>query len=128
MGTSEIEVQLSITELDTDADQIDELTGYLMRDLRDLGVESVERPTGERAPEGGKAADAFTLGTLALVAVPAFLPKLLEFLQAWTLRGENRTVSIKTPAGLEVKFTPEEPLSHDELLALVEKLTQAHVK
>jgi hypothetical protein len=57
--------------------------------------------------------------------VPAFLPKLVEFLQAWTLRGENRTVRIKTPAGLEVEFTPEKKMSEAEVLALVEKLAQA---
>jgi hypothetical protein len=39
------------------------------------------------------------------------LPKLVEFLQAWTLRGENRTVRIKTPGGLELEFTPEKKMS-----------------
>jgi hypothetical protein len=88
-----------------------------------LGAESVERPSGEAVPEGAKG-DAFTLGALALVAVPTFLPKLVEFLQAWTLRGENRTVRIKTPAGLEVEFTPEKKMSEAEVLALVDKLAK----
>ncbi|MFB0533374.1 MAG: hypothetical protein ACETWR_00155 [Anaerolineae bacterium] len=57
--------------------------------------------------------------------MPAFLPKLVEFLQAWTLCGENRTVRIKTPAGLELEFTPEKKMSEAEVLALVEKLAQA---
>jgi hypothetical protein len=95
----------------------------LLRDLRELGAESVERPSGESVPEGAKG-DAFTLGALTLAAVPAFLPKLVEFLQAWALRGESRTVRIKTPAGLEVEFTPEKKLSEAEVLALVEKLAQ----
>jgi len=128
MTTNEIKLDLTIEEPGADDERVDELTLRLMRDLRDLGAESVERPTGEPTPEGGKAAAAFTLGALALVAVPAFLPKLLEFLQAWALRGEKRTVKIKTPAGLEVEFTPEKRLSQDELLALVEKLAKAQVK
>jgi hypothetical protein len=94
-----------------------------MRDLRDLGAEYVERPRGGPTQEGAKGADAFTWGALALGAAPAFLPKLVEFLQAWTLRGEKRTVKIKTPAGVEVEFTPEKRLSQDELLALVQRLT-----
>ncbi len=52
------------------------------------------------------------------------LPKLVEFLQAWSLRGESRKLTIKTPAGLEVEFTPERKLSEAELLALVDKLSQ----
>ena len=123
MTSSEIPLYLTITEADADAERLDELAGRLLRDLRELGAESVERPSGEAVPEGAKG-DAFTLGALTLAAVPAFLPKLVEFLQAWALRGENRTVRIKTPAGLEVEFTPEKKLSEAELLALVEKLAQ----
>lgn len=124
MTSSEIPLYLTITEAEADAESLDELTGRLLRDLRELGAESVERPSSEAVPEGAKPGDAFTLGALALVAVPAFLPKLVEFLQAWALRGENRTVRIKTPAGLEVEFTPEKKLSEAGLLALVEKLAQ----
>jgi len=123
MTSSEIQLYLTVTEADADAESLDELTGRLLRDLRELGAESVERPSGEDVPEGAKG-DAFTLGALALVAVPAFLPKLVEFLQAWALRGESRTVKIKTPAGLEVEFTPEKKMSEAEVLALVEKLAQ----
>ena len=124
MTPNEIQLQLTIAEADADAEILDELTRRLMRDLRDLGAESVERPAGEPAPEGAKG-DPFTLGALALVAMPVLLPKLVEFLQAWSLRGESRKIKIKTPAGLEVEFTPEKILSQDELLALVEKLAQA---
>jgi hypothetical protein len=124
MNSFEIPLHLTITEAEADVESLDELTGRLLRDLRELGAESVERPSGEAVPEGAKG-DAFTLGALALVAMPAFLPKLVEFLQAWTLRGENRTVRIKTPAGLEVEFTPEKKMSEAEVLALVEKLAQA---
>jgi len=124
MTLTEIQLDLTVTEAGADAERLDELTSRLLRDLRDLGVESVERSSGGAVPEGAKG-DPFTLGALALVAVPAFLPKLVEFLQAWSLRGEDRKVRVKTPAGLEVEFTPEKTLSQAELLALVEKLAQA---
>ena len=125
MTSTEIQLHMTVTEEDADPERLDELTGRLLRDLRELGAESVERPSGGVTPEGAKG-DTFTLGALALVAVPAFLPKLVEFLQAWSLRGESqgRRVKIKTPAGLEVEFTPEKKLSQAELVALVENLTQ----
>ena len=125
MASTEIQLHLTVTEEDADPERLDELTGRLLRDLRELGAESVERPSGGVTPEGAKG-DTFTLGALALVAVPAFLPRLVEFLQAWSLRGESqgRRVKIKTPAGLEVEFAPEKKLSQAELVALVEKLAQ----
>jgi len=116
---TEIQLGLSISKAGADDEWVDELTTHLMRDLYDLGAESVKRPDGRVAPNGGKG-DPFTLGALALIAVPALLPKLVEFLQAWSLRGENR--KIKTPAGLEVEFTPDKKLSEDELVSLVGKL------
>ena len=124
MVSSEIELQLAVTEAEADAERLDQLTRRLMRGLRDLGVESVERPPGEAPPEDAKG-DPFTLGALALALVPALLPELVEFLRDWARRDEGRTVKIKTPAGLEVEFTPGEKLTETELASLVEKLSLA---
>jgi hypothetical protein len=123
MLTNKTQLHLTIADLDADTEQVDKLTCRLIRELRDLGAESVKRMTNTEAPEYIKG-DVFTLGALSLVALPAFLPKLVEFLQAWTLRGENRTVRVKTSAGLEVEFTPENQLSQDDILDLVRKLEQ----
>jgi hypothetical protein len=123
--TNDVQLHLTIAEPGAGAERVDDLTQRLMRDLRDLGAEYVERPSGGPTQEGAKGADAFTWGALALGAAPAFLPKLVEFLKEWTLRGEKRTVKIKTPAGMEVEFTPEERLSQDEIVSLAEKLAQA---
>ena len=122
MASTEIQLDLTITDKDADAEWLERLTGHLMQDLRELGAESVERPSGGPVLEGTRGS-ASTPGALALAAVPAFLPKLVDFLPAWSLRGESRTVKIKTPAGFEVEFTPEKKLSEAELLALVENLT-----
>jgi hypothetical protein len=123
MPSSEIDLVISVDEAGSDAEQLDTLTTYLQRDLRELGVDSIERSTAGAAPEGAKG-DPFTLGALALVVAPVLLPQLLEFLQAFSLRGEQRVVKIKTPDGLEVEFTPEKRLSEAEVLALAKKLTQ----
>jgi hypothetical protein len=121
MTSPEIELVVFIDEADSDAERLDTLTAYLQRDLRELGVDSVERPGGAETPDGAMG-DPFTLGALALVVAADVLPKLVEFLQAFTLRGEQRVVRIKTPDGLEVEFTPEKRLSEAEVLALAQKL------
>ena len=123
MSTNDVRLDMLIAEPDADVERVDALTRRLMRDLRDLGAESVEMTAAEPPLEGAKSPGAFTLGALALVAAPTFLPKLIEFMQAWTLRGENRVVKIKTPNGVEVEFTPEKRLSQDEVVDLVGKLT-----
>lgn len=114
---------LSITTGETDPERLDELTRQLAGELRDLGASSVERMEEANALPGAKG-DPFTIGALLLVALPALLPNLVSFLQAWSLRGENRRVRIKTPAGLEVEFSPEKRLNQAELLALVGELSK----
>lgn len=120
---NDIGLNITIVDADGDAEQLDRLTSYLQRDLRELGVDAVERTVGDSVPKGAMG-DPFTLGALALVVAPVVLPKVLEFLQAYVLRGEQRKVRIKTPAGLEIEFTPEKRLSQAEVLALAEQLTQ----
>lgn len=123
MFSPEIQLYLTVDEADADSERLAELTTRLQRDLHDLGAESVERPHKETPLQGAKG-EPFTIGALVLVVVPVLLPKLVEFLQGWSLRGENRKVRIKTPAGLEIEFTPEKKFSEAELLALVEKLSE----
>jgi hypothetical protein len=117
-----VKLLITIDQADIDAQQLDELTHYLLRDLRALGVESIERPSNENIPEGAKG-EPFTLGILALAVMPNLVPKLVEFLQSWTLQKENCAVKIKTPAGLEIEFTPEKRLTQAELISLVERFS-----
>ncbi len=49
--------------------------------------------------------EAVTAGAIAIAVLPTFLPKLVEFIQAWALRGQGRTVKFKGKvAGQEVEF------------------------
>jgi hypothetical protein len=123
MIQNNVSFQITISEEEAEPERMDQLTIQLRRDLLDLGVEKAERPAGE-APALGSKGEAFTIGALALAAVPALLPNLMAFIQSWVLRGENRKIKIKTPEGLEVEFTPEKTMSEAELLALVEKLSK----
>lgn len=124
MATNISTLYLTLSEPQAEEERIEKLTISLMNDLRDMDLISVERPLAEEPPEGVKG-EPFTIGALALVALPTVLPNLVNFLQAWTMRAENRKVKIKTPAGLEVEFTPEKILSADELVNLAEKLAKA---
>lgn len=123
MPEDKIILYLSIADPLADPEYLDELSRLLMSELRDLGADSVET-LQESDPQKGAKGDPFTIGALLVVALPALLPNLVSFLQAWSLRGENRRVRIKTPAGVEVEFTPEKRLSQKELLDLVNELSK----
>ncbi len=120
----EVKLDLEIQETDADAERLDQLTVFLAGELNQLGVDWA-RPSAGSAPPGAKG-DPIALGALVISVLPNLAPKLVEFLQAWVMRGENRKVKIKTPAGLEIEFTPEKKLAKDEYLTLVEKLVQTH--
>jgi hypothetical protein len=112
---------------DMDRDALDSLTRQLRSELLDLEVESGELIHEGEPPEGAKSADAVTLGELAVAVLPNFLPKLVEYLQSWSLRAEGRKVKVKTQVGdrsIELEYTPE-ALSLHELQKLVETLTGA---
>ncbi len=112
-------------ELDRDA--LDRLTRQLRREMLDLEVESVDFIQEDKLPEGAKTAEAVTLGALAIAVLPSFLPKLIEFLQSWSLRAEGRKVKVKSQVGdrsIELEYAPES-MSQQELKTLVENLTSA---
>jgi hypothetical protein len=84
---------------DVAPEDLDKLTRQLRREIEDLGVESVRLAADEPAPSGTKSMEAVTLGALAVAVLPTALPRLIEFLQAWSLRGKDRTVKIKATVG-----------------------------
>jgi hypothetical protein len=55
----------------------------------------------------GAKGDPVTLASIAIVTLPAVLPKIVEALQAWSLRGQGRTVKFKGE-GIEFEGSPEE--------------------
>ena len=121
---------MNIEAGDIDTDRLDVLTRGLRDELLELGVGSAEVVASDEVPEGAKSPEAVTWGALAVAVVPSFLPKLVEYLQSWSMRGENRRVRIKTQVGdrsVEVEYSPA-ALSQDELTQLVEKLAGSLAK
>jgi hypothetical protein len=80
-------------------EDLDVMTRKLRNEIEDLGVESVRLATTPNAPAGTKSMEAVTIGALAVTVLPAALPRLIEFLQAWTLRSKDQTVKIKASVG-----------------------------
>jgi hypothetical protein len=116
---------LQIQSEDFDPERLDLLTRQLRAELLDLEVESADFIQKGQLPEGVKAMDAVTLGALAVAVLPGFLPKLVDYLQSWTLRGEGRKIKVKSQVGdrsIELEYSPE-AMSQKELKTLVETLT-----
>jgi hypothetical protein len=82
-----------------DDEELDVLARQLAGELSEQDVESVELARLGAAPKGTKSAEAITLGAVAVAVLPALLPKIIEFCQAWALRGQGRTVKFKGKVG-----------------------------
>ena len=106
MSTEEIlNLELEISAEDTTEADLDCMTRNLLAELRETDVESVELVTSGSAPSGTKSTDPVTTGAIVLAVLPTFLPKIVEFVQAWALRGHGRTVKFKGKvSGQTVEF------------------------
>ena len=90
---------------DGDAEELDHLTRQLLGELREQEVESADLVVSGTAAAGTKAADPVTIGAIALAVIPTVAPKIVEFLQQWSLRRSGRTVKFKGRlGGEEVEF------------------------
>jgi hypothetical protein len=109
---------------DAAAEDVDVLTRRLRSEIQDFGVESVALQTSPSAPSGTKSMEAVTLGALAVTVLPPLLPRLIEFLQAWSLRTKDRTVKIKASVGdRSVDIEYPEGASEAVVQELIQKMT-----
>ena len=107
-------------------EDIDSLTRRLRSEIQDFGVENVSLSTTDTAPSGTKSVEAVTLGALAVTILPPMLPRLIEFLQAWSLRGKDRMVKIKASVGdRSVDIEYPEGASEEAVQELIQKMTDA---
>ena len=114
--TNTAEYQIEVSAIDATDEELDRMTRQLLSELRELDVESAELAKDGPAPDGSKG-DPITLGAIALVAIPAILPKIADLVQAWAPRGQGRTVKFKGK-GIEFEGSPEEL---QKLLSKLEK-------
>lgn len=101
-----IKFTLYISAENTTEEDIDSMTRQLLSELRELDVESAELAIGGPAPAGSKG-DSFTIGSIAVEVLPAAIPGLVKFIQAWMARGQERTVRFKG-GGIEFEGSSED--------------------
>ena len=106
MGISELsELNIEVTADGATEEDIDRMTRQLLSELREMDVERVELSKGGTAPAGTKAVDPITTGSLLVAVLPTVLPKVVDGVQAWVMRGNNRTVKFKGKiAGQAIEF------------------------
>lgn len=112
--TADFELQISVP--DATDEELDRLTRQLLSEIKETDVDSVELGKSKSVPDGTKG-DPITIGTILLAAVPAALPKVIDLVQAWSMRGSNRTIKFKGK-GIEFEGSPEEL---EKLLARLDK-------
>src|SRR4030095_8656217 len=101
------ELRIEISANDATPDEIDRMTRQLLSELRETDVESAELMRGGEAPHGTKSGDLVTMGSIVISALPTVLPAVVALVQAWSTRGQGRTVKFKGK-GIEFEGSPEE--------------------
>ncbi len=118
---------LTISSQGGTPEELDQMTRQLRNELMEIEVESVDLVRAKEIPKGAKAGEVLELGTLAVAVLPVFIPKVIEYLQSWSLRAESRRVSVKAQVGdrsIEIEYSPS-AMSPAGLKNLVETLTGA---
>ncbi len=110
------QLNIEIRADDATEEDIDRMTRQLLSELRELDVESADLTRGGPAPKGSKG-DPVTIGSIVVSALPTALPAVVALVQAWTSRGQGRTVKFKG-RGIEFEGSPEEL---QKILATLEK-------
>ncbi len=106
-----IHLNLQVAADDASSDELDEMARRLLAELRETDVESADLVSAGPAPAGAKSADVITAGSIALSVLPAALPKLIEFVQSWAMRGQGRQVKFKgkiSGQAIEFEGSPED--------------------
>ncbi|WP_438037425.1 hypothetical protein [Sorangium sp. So ce128] len=116
-----MDVLIEFHDADIEKDQLDTMLGSLMRDLGATGA-IPSRVSEGQLPKNAKG-DAFTLGALAIAALPTVLPQAIVLINEWVVRAPRRRIRIKGKNGVEIEFTSEKPLSEKEVLDLARRIS-----
>jgi hypothetical protein len=114
--TYKAEFKIEVSAEDATEEELDRMTRQLLAELRESDVESAELVRGEVAPEGSKG-DLVEIGSIVISALPTAIPAVVALVQAWSTRGQGRTVKFKG-RGIEFEGSPEEL---QKLLLMLEK-------
>ncbi|MBD1862435.1 MULTISPECIES: hypothetical protein [Trichocoleus] len=91
--TAQLLLKIS-SELDLDAEELEQLTQQLREELLELDVESVNLVRAGEAPKGAKVGDPISWGTIlvTLLAAGGVVTTLINAIQSWLARDERRSI------------------------------------
>ena len=93
------QLRVQLAESGADAERLDELTGYLRRELLELDVQDVKALPAGKPPPGTRAIDAVAVGGLLVTFAENALGvrKVVSAIKAWLARGGGvkRTVRLE---------------------------------
>lgn len=118
-----LQINLAIYSPESTDEEIDIWTRQLLLKLRELDVEFAGLTFLDNVIEGEKGVgiDPMFAEAIALVVLPTMLPKILEFLQAWSLQSKGRTIKFKGKmSGQNIEFEGSFA-EMEKLIAMLEK-------
>jgi hypothetical protein len=96
MAGNGLQLRIAIgLEDDADASAVDQETLRLRRELLELDVDTVERPSGGPPPPGARALEAAVLGTLVVTATQDLVGAVVRVVSNWLGRRSNRHVTLE---------------------------------
>jgi hypothetical protein len=124
----DLKIELSVEG--GDAEELDDLTRELKREIETLGVESVKSVSAGSVLAGTKSADWTMIGQLAVTLAPSVIPPLIDLLKSWVERKPSTPVKIRLKAGkktAQIEYDPTKTNAKD-LELLVKSLTRSMKK
>ncbi|MGV0104996.1 Sugar ABC transporter permease [Nostoc sp. DSM 114160] len=108
---SNVKLTIAVSNPDLDAEEQERETRNLLREIKDLDVESAELVAATEIPQGAKSVGGFLVGVLQAEVSLANFKKLLGFLGD---RLGNKTIELEVEANgkkLKVKASSQEELN-----------------
>jgi hypothetical protein len=120
MAESADELKLQIQpETNADAEELANLAVQLLRELRELDVQSIEVERTGEVPEGAKAVDVLAIGTLVVKLGPVAVGAVARIVQGWLNRATARSVKLQIDSDL-IELTGASSQDQERLIALME--------
>lgn len=120
MNASNVKLTIAVNDSSLDAEELDELTRNLLREMKDLDeLEKVDLVAVEEMPEGSKAFGGFLMGVLQAEVNAANIKRALEFISD-RLGGKQIELEVEAK-GKKIKVKAS---SREELLAAMQAAQQ----